>query len=106
MKYGKTDKKILFYDTDKRHAELKIKLQYDGLGQSEFFRALVTGYLEEDPSIIEFVDSYKESDGRQSKRQQQVTKKEVKQGREILKTFAADELENIFDIIEKETPEL
>ena len=106
MKYGKTDKKILFYDTDKRHAELKIKLQYDGLGQSEFFRALVTGYLEEDPSITDFVDSYKENDGRQSKRQQQVTKKETEQGREILKTFAADELETIFDIIEKENPEL
>ena len=55
MGYGKTGKKILFYDTDKRHADLKIKLQYDGLGQSEFFRALVTGYLEEDPSIMDYV---------------------------------------------------
>lgn len=106
MSYGKTDKKILFYDTDKRHAELKIRLQYDGLKQSEFFRAMVTGYLEEDPSIMEYVDAYKESDGRQSGRQQKITQKETKQGRELAKTFAENEIENIFDIIERENPEL
>ena len=106
MSYGKTDKKILFYDTDKRHAELKIRLQYDGLKQSEFFRAMVTGYLEEDPSIMEYVDTYKESDGRQSGRQQKITQKETKQGRELAKTFAENEIENIFDIIERENPEL
>lgn len=106
MEYGKTPKKILFYDTDKRHAELKIKLKYDGMGQSEFFRALVTGYLEEDPVLMEYVDSYKESDGRQSGRQQKVTKKERELSRETEKTFASSEIENIFDIIEKENPEL
>lgn len=106
MSYGKTDKKILFYDTDKRHAELKIRLQYDGLKQSEFFRAMVTGYLEEDPSIMEYVDTYKESDGKQSGRQQKITQKETKQGRELAKTFAESEIENIFDIIERENPEL
>ena len=106
MGYGKTNKKILFYDTDKRHAELKIKLQYDGMGQSEFFRALVTGYLEEDPSIMQYVGEYKEENGKQSKRQQKVTKKEREASREILKTFASDEIENIFDIIEKENPDL
>ena len=63
MKYGKNEKKILFYDTDKRHAELKIKLEYDGMRQSEFFRALVTGYLEEDEDIISFLTSYKEEHG-------------------------------------------
>ena len=106
MGYGKTGKKILFYDTDKRHADLKIKLQYDGLGQSEFFRALVTGYLEEDPSIMEYVDSYKENSGKQSGRQQKVTIKEREQGREISKTFASSEIDNIFDIIERENPKL
>ena len=106
MGYGKTGKKILFYDTDKRHADLKIKLQYDGLGQSEFFRALVTGYLDEDPSIMEYVDSYKETSGKQSGRHQRVTKKERSIEREVTKTFASNEIENIFDIIERENPEL
>ena len=106
MSYGKQGKKILFYDTDKRHADLKIRLQYDGLKQSEFFRAIVTGYLEDDPHIVEYVSRYKEEHGTQSKRQQGVVNKELERGREIKKTFAEDEIENIFDIIERENPEL
>ena len=106
MSYGKTGKKVLFYDTDKRHADLKIRLQYDGLGQSEFFRAIVTGYLENDPLIAEYVTLYKEENGSQSKRQQAVVKKEIEEERRLSKVFANDEIENIFDIIEKENPEL
>ena len=36
-----TSKKIIFEDTDKRHADLKIRLHYDGLTQGVFFRMLV-----------------------------------------------------------------
>ena len=37
MAYGNREKKIVFNETDSRHAELKIKLHYDGLKQGEFF---------------------------------------------------------------------
>ena len=106
MKYGKNEKKILFYDTDKRHAELKIKLEYDGMRQSEFFRALVTGYLEEDEDIISFLTSYKEEHGRQSGRQQKLALAERKESAQQQKMFAEDEIENIFSMIEKENPDL
>ena len=106
MKYGKNEKRILFYDTDKRHAELKIKLEYDGMGQSEFFRALVTGYLSEDEDIINYVSAYKQEFGRQSKRQQTAASKERQDGMEQQALFAEDEIENIFSIIEKENPDL
>ena len=46
--YGTREKKIVFNDTDKRHADLKIRLQHDDLSQSEFFRAMITGYIEKD----------------------------------------------------------
>jgi len=39
-KYGEDYKKVMFYDSDKRHADLKLRLQYDGLKQNEFFRAV------------------------------------------------------------------
>ena len=104
--YGKTNKKILFYDTDKRHAELKIKLEYDGLGQSEFFRALVTGYLSEDDDIIDYITRFKQTDGKQSKRQQAVTVGEREEDKRTRSIFAEDEIENIFNIIEKENPDL
>ena len=55
----KKNKKIVFDDTDIRHAKLKIRLQHDGLSQAEFFRAFVTGYIEKDRDIIKFINQYK-----------------------------------------------
>ena len=103
--YGKRDKKIIFQDTDKRHAELKIKLHYDGLSQSEFFREIVSTYLEEDPLIIEVVDGIKEKINRQKSRQRDITKKERQMASQPKENFALnqDEVESIFDLLEKET---
>ncbi len=41
--YGKLRKKIIFYDTDKRYADLKIRLEHDGISQAAFFRGMVVG---------------------------------------------------------------
>ena len=38
-------KKFMFYDSHKRQADLRIRLKYDGMNQSQFFRAMITGYL-------------------------------------------------------------
>ena len=45
-KYGQEGKKIVFQDSDKRHADLRIRLRHDGLTQIQFFQAMITGYLE------------------------------------------------------------
>ena len=52
-------KKIVFHDTDKRHADLKIRLHYDGFTQAGFFRALISGYLYNDHSVIDFIQRVK-----------------------------------------------
>ena len=54
-------KKVVFSDTDVRHAQLKVRLQYDGISQAEFFRSFITGYLEKDKSIMDFIGRYKEN---------------------------------------------
>ena len=53
-------KKIIFKDTDIRHAQLKIRLQQDGLTQAEFFRSLISGYLNENKNILRYIKNYKE----------------------------------------------
>ena len=35
------DKRIVFTDTTKRQADFRIRLGYDGMTQSEFFRAMI-----------------------------------------------------------------
>ena len=51
-RYGKQEKKITFADTDGRHAELRLKLRRDGISQVEFFKAMITGYIMNDPNQV------------------------------------------------------
>lgn len=107
-KYGREGKKIVFYDTDKRHAELKIRLKHDRLTQAEFFRTLVGGYLNKDENILSFLHKYMEEHGDQSKSHLIKNKQLISAGREVENKFALDEgeIENIFDILAEEHPEL
>lgn len=106
--YGKSTKKIMFYDTDKRHADLKVRLQHDSLTQSAFFRAMVSGYLEKDPRIMQFIDDYKFDNNIQNKAERRTVKKMIEAGNTNSSAhgLAENEIENIFDILEQEHPEL
>ena len=108
MSYGVNSKKIMFYDTDKRHAELKIRLQHDSLKQSEFFRAVVTAYIQKNPLFLEFLNDYKDSNKIQSKEKIKKSNKLIEEGREVEKKFNLkdDEKDNIFDLIAREHPDL
>ena len=106
--YGNQTKRIVFHDTDHRHAKLKIKLKHDGISQADFFRALITGYLENDVGILNYLDEYRIKNKKQSKKKIQKSRTLIEKGRQISKDFKFDEseIDNLFDIIEKEYPEL
>jgi hypothetical protein len=108
--YGTMKKKVVFYDSDKRYAELKVRLQHDGISQAHFFRGLLTGYLSQDPDVLNFVDKLKASKNAGNK-----SKTSIKEDRQLIKygkeaagklSFDNDEIENIFDILERENPDL
>jgi len=103
--YGEEKKKIVFDSSGKKHAEFKVKLQYDGLGQGEFFREVVSAYLSEEPEFMNFVHALKERIEVQDKRQREVVKKERSMSEVNKKDFAltSDEVESIFDLLERET---
>jgi|TARA_R110000823_G_scaffold258315_1_gene379798 hypothetical protein len=103
-------KKIVFYDSDKRHVELKIRLKHDGLSQAQFFRDVVTGYINKEKNILNFIDKIKltKRNGSQDKSSVKESRKLIKDGNELMKGLSLDdsEIENIFDMIEKENPDL
>ena len=87
MDYGKNDKRISFMDTDKRAAELLIRLKHDGLTKTKFFRSILTAYLDRDAAIVDLVGRFKEQKGFQSKsRARTVTQLEEK-GAQTIKKF-------------------
>lgn len=104
INYGKLNKRIVFNENDHRQAKLAIRLRSDGLRQSDFFRHVVTGYISGDERIQEFVDDIKQ----QSKLRKQKSKKLRKKGMDTLNDLGLNEneVENIFDILAQEHPEL
>jgi hypothetical protein len=107
-KYAKDTKKFTFYAKDNLHADFKIRMQYHSLSQSEFLRACVQAVVNKDPIMEMFVDDYKEKNDKQSKNQRAKIKKEQENSEEILNDFGIGEgdIDNIFDIIAKEHPEI
>jgi|TARA_Y100000310_G_scaffold96456_1_gene94211 hypothetical protein len=102
--YGNLNKRIVFTENDHRHAKFIIRLRQDSLKQSEFFRHIVTGYIDGNENIQNFVDEIKQ----QSQNRKTKSRRTISRGQEILKDLALDEgeIENIFDILEEEHPEL
>ncbi len=101
-------KRVIFLDSEKRHADLKIRLHYDGLSQTDFFRGMVTGYLEKDELLIPFLDELRRSLSKHGKQRLEASKKLHKKGLGNKSKFALSdsEVENIFDILEEEFPDI
>tara|TARA_Y100000310_G_scaffold145852_1_gene145253 strand:- start:1844 stop:2176 length:333 start_codon:yes stop_codon:yes gene_type:complete len=102
--YGNLTKRIVFTENDHRHAQLILKLKYLRLTQATFFRHILTGLIEDDPRILEYTNEI----AAKSKVNKAKSEKLQKTGRQKLRDLALSEgeVENIFDLLEKEFPEL
>ena len=102
------EKRVVFTDTDVRHAQLKIRLQHDGITQADFFRAMITGYLENDGRIVKYIANYKEKHGIQNKKKRGRVVEDIEEGEHLLEKFGIKdvELNGIFDLIAEEFPDL
>ena len=104
INYGKNNKRIIFTDTDHRHAQLTLKLKDDGMTQAKFFRSLITGYLSDDQRIRDYIVDT----GSLSKQKKERNMKLRKEGQKTVHELGLsnDQLENIFDMISAEFPDL
>ena len=107
MMTGKT-KKIIFSIPEHDKAKFKVQLQYDSLTQSQFLRGMIDGYINKDTDFMSFVSKLKSTYKVQSKIQLKKVEKNLDQSAETKNKFALedDEVENIFDMLEQEHPEL
>lgn len=90
-------KKIVLYEEDTKHADLRLKLRYDRITQSKFFRTVIDLYLERDANFLDSL--YKKT--KISSRNQTVIDEDFKEKEETEKTFGLnpEEIEDIFDLI-------
>jgi hypothetical protein len=110
MKKYPADHSVLSFSLNaKLHENLKIRLFYDQIKtQSEFFRYCVESYLDQDPLFMTFLDDYKINKKVQSKKRATKSKHLRESGEKMLQDLAltSSDIENIFDILEEELPEL
>jgi hypothetical protein len=100
------DKQLIFTIDDDLHARFKIALFYDRMGQSTFIKHIIAGYLTNNKHLRDFMDEVLSKDlGALKKRNR---KKDREEAAETVNDFALndDEIENIFDLIESENPDL
>ena len=100
---------VSFFLHPRLHEELKIRMHYDGFKtQSEFFRGCVIAYLEKNEKFMDFLDFYKQDEKIQSKANIKKSRRLRHEGHNLMKSLGITEkdVENIFDLIEEEIPEL
>lgn len=97
-------KKIMFYDTPDRQVRFRIRCQHDGISQSQFFRFMLGGYIDDNPLIQQFLKSCKEKHNLQGKNKISKAERISKAVAETKKKFSLEEneIQSIYDIIELE----
>lgn len=110
MKKIPADHSVLSFSLNsKLHENLKIRLYYDEIKtQSEFFRYCVESYLSQDTLFMAFLDDYKMNKKIQSKKRTTKAMRSRQKGEKLMRDLAltTEEIENIFDLLEEELPEL
>lgn len=103
-----TRKKFMFYDTEKRQADLRIQLRNESMNQSMFFRVMISGYLDKDPDLMRYLSRFKESNSIQSEAHRKTIDRQVSMGQEVKSQFGLDQgdIDRFFDIMEEEHPNL
>jgi ppGpp synthetase/RelA/SpoT-type nucleotidyltranferase len=110
--YGENKKKIMFFDTEERHVQLKVRLEHYGITQSKLFRYLVTCMLEENQiskDIIKMIDENSAKKTRKRAKRVDAIEEKAKQKQEAIEekfNLESEELEDIFDLIAREHPDL
>ena len=93
---------FVFYCYERESADLKIRLRYDSLAQSEFFRSILKMYVNQDPLILPVVEKIKQNKKVMGRKKLKSTSKDYKAGASLLEDLGVTKIdkENIFDIIE------
>ena len=100
--------KVMFTVTKRQKADFKLQLQYDSLTQVKFFRSIMEGYINKDPDLMTYIQRYKGQNSVQNVVLRNKIMTNIKKATDTKNKFALgdEEVEDIFDILEKEHPDL
>ena len=102
--HSNLNKRIVFTENDNRHAQFMMKLREVGITQSKFFRLIITGFINNDDRLFQYI---LENSGQSKSKINKINKLKDK-GKQIMHDLAFDdtEIQNIFDLIAEDHPDL
>ena len=102
--FGKNQKRIVFTESDHRHAQLIVKLKSYGMTQAKFFRSLIAGYVDGDPRIEDFILEH----GNLSIVRKEKVQKNIVEGKKTVSSLGLsdEQIDDLFDVIAGEHPDL
>ena len=106
--YGTDVKRIVFKIADHEHAKLIVRLRHNALTQSEFFKAVISAVNEDNEFILSFIQEHLSKKQKLNKQRIAKSNKMLANGKQMVKDFSlsSDEVEDVFDLIAEEFPEL
>ena len=106
--YGNMVKKVVFEETDHQHAKFIIRLRHSSISQVDFFRAIVDGFVKNDDRVCSYIDEYTKEQKMMNTQRIEKSKMLKNSGQQKIENFALSkkDIEDIFDTLEEELPEL
>tara|TARA_R110002153_G_scaffold144316_1_gene295501 strand:- start:1410 stop:1757 length:348 start_codon:yes stop_codon:yes gene_type:complete len=101
-------KRVYIYMDSKQHMDLKVRLDFHEMNMSEFVRVCAEGVLDGNPIMDQFIDFYKENSEKHSKKSIKDAKRDRNDAEQMLEDLglSGEDIENIFDTIEEDHPEI
>jgi succinate dehydrogenase/fumarate reductase flavoprotein subunit len=101
-------KRVYVYLDEQQHVQLKVRLDYLGISMTEFVRVCGGALLDQHPIMEQFMDHYRETNPKFSKKNVKQAKKDREESDKLMEDLGLniDDIENIFDIIEEDHPEI
>ena len=78
--------------------------QYQYNDEAKFFRHIITGVLTEDPRVMNYTEEIATRSKERKKKAERLTAKGIQDYNDL--GFSDDEVEDLFDVIEAEFPDL
>ena len=99
-------RKFVIWIKDAFKLELHKRLAQDNLNQTEFMRSVLEAYVDEDPDIMKFIERKRLM--KVSKKGKGLANKQAREEAKMVKDLNLnnDEIQDIFDLIEEESPDL
>lgn len=95
---------IGFEDEDTTYAKLLIRLKHEGLTKRQFFRGVVSAFLEDEPKFADYIIEFKKKKHLFVKSKQKILDKERQVSDNVNRQFrlSDDDINGLFDMFEEE----